>query len=136
VSQPPEYPGKRRLERIAKRSTAGGAYEGAFEAVGSILIATLLGYWFDEHYGTTPSGVLVGAGIGFGAFVLRLFRLGKQLHPDGPETTEANVDPAADAAEKAPNGVEHEGDGQDNEMATGVGLGLSDLLDDDESDRS
>ena len=133
MSQPPEYPGKRRLERIAKRSTAGGAYEGAFEAVGSILIATLLGYWFDEHYGTTPSGVLVGAGVGFGAFVLRLMRLGKQLHPDEPETTGSVGDPAA---EKAPKGVEHEGDGQDNETATGVGLGLSDLLDDDESDRS
>ena len=136
MSQPPEYPGKRRLERIAKRSTAGGAYEGAFEAVGSILIATLLGYWFDEHYGTTPSGVLVGAGIGFGAFVLRLVRLGKQLHPDAPETAGSDVEPAADAVEKAPGGGEHEGDGQDNETAIGVGLGLSDLLDDDEPDRS
>jgi F0F1-type ATP synthase assembly protein I len=73
------------LKRAATRS-GGGAYEGAFEAVGSILVATGLGYWFDHHYETTPIGVLVGAVVGFAAFVLRLFRLGRQLHPEGSAT--------------------------------------------------
>jgi len=83
VSRPPEYPGSRRLKRAASPSSRG-AYEGAFEAVGSILVATGLGYWFDQHYETTPIGVLVGAAVGFAAFVLRLFRLGRQLHPEEP----------------------------------------------------
>lgn len=85
MSRPPEYPGSRRLKREANRGS-GGAYEGAFEAVGSILVATGLGYWFDHHYETTPIGVLVGAAIGFAAFALRLFRLGRQLHPEGSST--------------------------------------------------
>ena len=96
MSQPPEYPGRKRFERIASRS-GGGAYEGAFEAVGAILIATLLGYWFDQHYETTPTGLLVGAGIGFAAFVLRLVRLGKTLHPDPDGDGEAAG--ASDAAD-------------------------------------
>lgn len=88
MSQPPEYPGSRRFKRAATRTSAGGAYEGAFEAVGAILIATGLGYWFDHHYGTTPVGLLVGAVIGFAAFVLRLIRLGRQLYPEEPDPEE------------------------------------------------
>lgn len=103
MSRPPEYPGSRRFKRAAARR-GGGAYEGAFEAVGSILIATGLGYWFDQHYETTPIGVLVGAAIGFAAFVLRLFRLGRQIHPEqsGTEPGEgihADDAGAGDAAE-------------------------------------
>lgn len=78
------------MKRAASPSS-GGAYEGAFEAVGSILVATGLGYWFDRHYETTPIGVLVGAAIGFAAFVLRLFRLGRQLHPE-----DSGVEPGSD----------------------------------------
>jgi F0F1-type ATP synthase assembly protein I len=81
VSHPPEYPGRRRLRRAAA-SAGGGAYEGAFEAVGAILAATGIGYWVDHRFGTTPYGVIGGAVIGFAAFVLRLIRLGHQLHPD------------------------------------------------------
>ena len=105
MSSPPEYPGRRqvqkRVERLSGRS-GGGAYEGAFEAVGAILIATGFGYWFDQHYETTPAGLLVGAGIGFAAFVLRLVRLGKQLHGDPNEATGA--DPATPAEEDASEG--------------------------------
>lgn len=82
MSHPPEYPGRRRLKRAAASAGGGGAYEGAFEAVGAILVATGIGYWVDHRYGTTPYGVVGGAAIGFAAFVLRLVRLGRQLHPD------------------------------------------------------
>ena len=117
VSSPPGYPGRRHLEKRVERlsgAPGGRAYEGAFEAVGAILIATLLGYWFDQHYETTPAGVLVGAGIGFAAFVLRLVRLGKQLHGD--------VDARAAAAE--PGAAEEE---EANE-GPGENPGLADIL--------
>lgn len=98
MSQRPEVPGSRRLKRAASRSTGGSAYEGAFEAVGSILISTGLGYWFDQSQGTTPVGLLVGASIGFAAFVLRLVRLGKTLQAEqAAEQGEQAEQPPADA---------------------------------------
>ncbi|HKK50810.1 MAG TPA: AtpZ/AtpI family protein [Myxococcota bacterium] len=101
MSQRPEVPGSRRLKRAASRSTGGSAYEGAFEAVGSILISTGLGYWFDQSQGTTPVGLLVGASIGFAAFVLRLVRLGKTLQAEQAEQAaeqgEQAEQPPADA---------------------------------------
>lgn len=121
MSSPPEYPGRRHLEKRVERlsrAPGGRAYEGAFEAVGAILIATLLGYWFDQHYETTPAGVLVGAGIGFAAFVLRLVRLGKQLH--GDTTSDA-------AAPTAP-------EGEDASEGPGENPGLADILSDDEDE--
>jgi len=115
VSQPPEYPGSRRLKRAAARA-GGGAYEGAFEAVGSILIAIGLGYWFDQHYETTPVGVLVGACIGFAAFVLRLLRMGRRLQAESTAREEA---PELDAGS---------GRSFEDERFAGEGLGLSDVL--------
>ena len=146
MSQPPDFPGSRRLKRVAKNS-GGSAYEGAFEAVGAILIATLLGYWFDEYYETTPNGVLVGAAVGFGAFVLRLFRLGRQFHPetgaDGT-TAETAAETAAEMAARQAASTASEGDrapgaserpqreqqeqDEAEQVGTGIGLGLSDAL--------
>jgi F0F1-type ATP synthase assembly protein I len=57
----------------------GAAYQGALEAVFAILIASGLGYWADGRLGTSPWLLLLGVVIGFGSFVLRLFRLGRQL---------------------------------------------------------
>jgi F0F1-type ATP synthase assembly protein I len=126
VSRPPEYPGSQRLKRAATRSK-GGAYEGAFEAVGSILIATGLGYWFDQHYETTPVGVVVGACVGFGAFVLRLVRLGRQIHPD-------SMDGERDTAGMG-DGSGGQLDGKSGEERfVGEGLGLSDVLDEPEDE--
>jgi len=87
----------------AAASAGGGAYEGAFEAVGAILVATGIGYWVDHRFGTTPYGVIGGAVIGFAAFVLRLIRLGHQLHPD--ETAAEQGD------ERATNGAVDAGPG-------------------------
>ena len=128
MSSPPEYPGRRHLEKRVERlsgAPGGRAYEGAFEAVGAILIATLLGYWFDQHYETTPAGVLVGAGIGFAAFVLRLVRLGKQLHGDLGSEVDAIV---ADAE----SGVAEE----EEEASEGPGEtpGLADILTEQEDE--
>jgi F0F1-type ATP synthase assembly protein I len=58
------------------------AYQGAFEAVMAIPIAIGGGYWLDGRFDTSPILLLAGAAIGFAAFVLRLVRLGRQLHLD------------------------------------------------------
>ena len=66
----------------AERRTArrqGIAYQGASEAFVAILIAMGIGYWADRHFGTSPLYLLIGTALGFAAFVLRLFRLGRQI---------------------------------------------------------
>jgi F0F1-type ATP synthase assembly protein I len=70
-------------ERTIRRQ--GAAYQGAFEAVFSILIAAGIGYWADERFGTSPRWLLVGVAVGFASFVLRLLRLGRALQAPPPE---------------------------------------------------
>ncbi len=53
------------------------AYQGVVEAVGALLLCLGAGYFADEHWQSSPVGVVVGLLIGFSAFVLRLFRLGR-----------------------------------------------------------
>jgi F0F1-type ATP synthase assembly protein I len=62
----------------------GQAYQGAVEAVFAILIAAGIGYWADGRFGTSPWLLLLGFAIGFASFVLRLFRLGRQLREGAP----------------------------------------------------
>ena len=119
MSQPPynsNLPGTGRLKRAAA-SAGSSAYQGVFEAVGSILIACGIGYWIDSRFETAPFGVLGGAIIGFAAFVTRLIRLGKELHPDV----------LAEAEAKEAMGPEV-GDDQ----SLGESPGISDLLREDE----
>ena len=66
-------------EEMGSGRRFGIAYQGAFEAVFAIVIGAGLGYAADRRFGTEPWGVLVGLGLGFGAFVLRLVRLGRVL---------------------------------------------------------
>jgi len=72
-------------QRAARRQ--GIAYQGAFEAFVAILVAMGIGYWVDQRFGTSPLYLLIGTGVGFASFVLRLVRLGRQLHglPDASD---------------------------------------------------
>jgi F0F1-type ATP synthase assembly protein I len=69
----------RRREEVSDGRRFGGAYQGAFEAVFAIVIGAGLGFAADRRYETDPWGVLIGIGLGFGAFVLRLVRLGRAM---------------------------------------------------------
>ena len=80
-------------QRTARRQ--GLAYQGAFEAVAAILIAAGIGYWIDARYETTPFGVVIGAIVGFSAFVRRLLRLGRQLEELGDPGVANHEDPDA-----------------------------------------
>ena len=78
-------------ERAARQRTAqrqGLAYQGAFEAVFAILIAAGIGLWADRYFDTSPRYMLIGTAVGFASFVLRLLRLGRQLHPDASEESQ------------------------------------------------
>jgi F0F1-type ATP synthase assembly protein I len=75
----PQNEGPASPQEVEKRRGLA-AYQGAFEAVLAIPIAIGGGYWLDGRFDTSPILMLVGAAVGFGAFVLRLVRLGRQLH--------------------------------------------------------
>lgn len=60
------------------------AYQGALEAVLSILIGTGLGYLADRQFGTGPVILLLGLAAGFASFVIRISRL-RVLVDDAPE---------------------------------------------------
>ena len=60
-------------------SGAGGAYQGAMEAVLAVVVATGIGYWADSHYGTEPLWLIVGAVVGFASMVVRLLRMAKLI---------------------------------------------------------
>ncbi|MBW2712331.1 MAG: AtpZ/AtpI family protein [Deltaproteobacteria bacterium] len=76
---------KRRIDSLGKdlRDPATRqmslAYQGAVEAVFAILICAGIGYLADERWSSEPKGLLIGVGIGFSAFVLRLVRLGREM---------------------------------------------------------
>jgi F0F1-type ATP synthase assembly protein I len=72
------------------------------EAVLSVPIAVGFGYWADTHFETSPRYLLLGAVIGFSAFVVRLTR----MRPGADEKADAHgenddertdVDPAKGA---------------------------------------
>lgn len=68
----------------------GAVYQGAFEAVIAIVVMTLAGYWLDGVFGTEPVLLLVGVGIGFTSFVVRLIRIGRWVQDaqrDGEQKT-------------------------------------------------
>lgn len=56
----------------------GAAYQGGVEAVFAILIGAGLGHWGDSAFDTAPWLLMLGFVLGFGAFVLRLVRLGRR----------------------------------------------------------
>ena len=66
----------------ARRGAA--AYQGALEAVFAVAIAAGIGYWADSHFGSSPRWLIVGTVVGFGAFVLRLWRM-RKLFDEGPQ---------------------------------------------------
>ncbi len=84
----PEEREQSQRQRAARRQ--GLAYQGAFEAVIAILIAIGIGYWIDTSFDTSPYGLLIGAAVGFGSFVLRLLRLGRLLQQVADEEATEN----------------------------------------------
>ncbi len=77
------------------------AYQGVVEAVGALLLCLGAGYFADEHWQSSPAGVVIGLLIGFSAFVLRLVRLGRAW---SAEQQISNEQPVSEALEKKDSG--------------------------------
>jgi len=98
-----EGPEPTRGGRLARAATSsrGAAYEGALEAIFSILIAVGLGYWADSHFGTSPRYLIVGAVLGFAAFVLRLFRMARLVDEASQSGFEAESESQESSAQRS-----------------------------------
>lgn len=113
MSHPPDYPGRQRVKRAAA-AAGSDAYQGAFEAIGAILVGGGFGYWADLTWDTEPWALLIGLALGFAAMVLRLLRLGKELElDDGSAATAASAVSGPDLAD---------------DLGLGEAPGLSDVL--------
>lgn len=87
------------------------------------MIACGFGWFIDDRWQTAPWGLVTGAVIGFAAMVLRLLRLGRELHPEGA---------TAGVEEKEAEEVRLDRSSDDG-PGTGVALGMSDALREDAS---
>lgn len=72
-------PQKREAPKRPGTRWLGRAYQGALEAVLAVVIMGVAGAVADSHFDTSPVLLLVGLGIGFGSFALRLVRLVREL---------------------------------------------------------
>jgi F0F1-type ATP synthase assembly protein I len=68
------------------------AYQGAIEAVLAVVICALGGYWLDGRFGIAPWGIFGGMGIGFAAFMVRMWRLRALMNP-APKDSESENEP-------------------------------------------
>ena len=91
------------LPKRLRYQPMGAAYQGAMESVFAIAVAMAAGWWADRHWDTSPIWLLVGATIGFGAFVLRLYRLGAAVNASAAEET-SSQSPDGDDRESVKNG--------------------------------
>jgi len=71
--------GSRLPDSGSKGPRIGTVYQGGLESVLALVMTMGLGAWADSKFGTSPILLFVGLGIGFGAFILRLSRLSRQL---------------------------------------------------------
>ncbi len=67
---------------------AAAAYQGALEAILAIVITMAAGWWLDRRFGTEPGFLLLGAVIGFVAFVVRVWRLRDLMVPEPDPATD------------------------------------------------
>jgi F0F1-type ATP synthase assembly protein I len=66
-------------EKESQTRSRKAVYQGGSEAGFAVLIAGGIGYWIDGYFGSSPRGLLIGIGIGFGSFVLRLYRMTREI---------------------------------------------------------
>jgi F0F1-type ATP synthase assembly protein I len=72
----PQNDDPRRRQQARQKTLA---YQGAIEAVASIMIGGGLGYFADDHFDSSPYLLLLGFAFGFGACFVRLMRAKRAL---------------------------------------------------------
>ena len=61
-------------EKRTERSRLGRSYSSGFEFVAAVVGFTLVGFWIDHHYGSSPKGVLICLGLGLVGATYNLIR--------------------------------------------------------------
>ncbi|MFZ9888525.1 MAG: AtpZ/AtpI family protein [Myxococcota bacterium] len=107
-----ETPLERRMRRHRQAQEKGKAYRelmqaqvGAMEVGLSVVVGTLLGYWVDRNYETTPWGLFVGLLLGVITAGRTLYRISKQ---GLGESDDGDEKPPTGGAEGAPQPSEEE----------------------------
>ena len=77
-----------------------------FEFAASVAGLTLLGYWFDRHYDSSPWGVLVGAAIGLIGGTYNLIRDALTANRGVPSARSEPIDPQPQAGMKTMSGAD------------------------------
>ncbi len=97
------------MPRVPKRPTsaAGRAFEGAFEAAISVVVAFLGGYYADRYFETGPVLTFLGFVVGGIAAFRRLLRIGNP--PPGDSGREADEREASHRNASDRNGSEGNG---------------------------
>ena len=95
----------------------GGAYQGAVEATLALVISVLLGAWGDSKLDSSPTFLFIGLAVGFGAFILRLTRLLREVA--APQDDTANEANGAGEADTTPTRDKDDGPGAGPRMTHG-----------------
>jgi F0F1-type ATP synthase assembly protein I len=61
-------------EKRPERSNLGRSYSSGFEFVAAVVGFTLIGFWIDYHYGSSPKALLIGLGLGLVGATWNLIR--------------------------------------------------------------
>jgi F0F1-type ATP synthase assembly protein I len=110
------YDARRREGSAVSTLRVGGAYQGALEATLAVVISVLFGVWADTKFDTSPVFFLLGLGVGFGAFILRLTRLMREVGEandhknDGKGGTHSRSDPVTPGDTRATHQREQQPD--------------------------
>jgi len=82
-----------KVDKSGASGRAGKAYQRALEAVLAIPIAILIGYFVDGRLDSSPIGLLIGAAIGFAAFIRRLVSMRSLVESASTQEGEAPNEP-------------------------------------------
>ena len=77
----------------------GAGYQGAVEATLALVISVLIGVWADTKLDTSPAFLFTGLAVGFGAFILRLTRLLREVGE--PEADKSGDPPQPDQSDRS-----------------------------------
>jgi len=80
-------------EKDGTSGRAGKAYQWAVEAVLAIPIAIGIGYFVDGRLDSSPYGLVIGAAIGFAAFIRRLVSMRSLVESPPPDGGAPNEPP-------------------------------------------
>ncbi len=61
-------------EKRPDGSKLGRSYSSGFEFVAAVVGFTLIGFWIDHHYGSSPKALLIGLGLGLVGATWNLIR--------------------------------------------------------------